>query len=91
MSEEPEEELKEEPKPTPKVGLQDGRQTPTYVVLQRVVLTTDHQEYQPGQIVDLSHLPQESIRHFIKAGLFATADGEPANVPANPAEPCKNC
>ena len=81
---------KEEPKKPP-VGLQDGRQTPTYLVLKRIVLTTDHQEYAPGQIVDLSHLPQESIRHFIKAGLFATADGEPANVPAKTAEPCKNC
>ena len=84
-TEEPQE---ERPK---KVGLQDGRQTPVYRVLQMVNLTSDHQTYVPGQIVDLSHLPQESIRYFLDRHIFETADGEPANVPGNPAEPCKNC
>ena len=82
----------QEEKPTKKkAGLQDGRQTPVYRVLQMVNLTSDHQTYRPGQIVDLSHLPQASIRYFLDRRIFETADGEPANVPGNPAEPCKNC
>ena len=91
MSEETQEEQPQEEKPKPKVGLQDGRQTPVYRVLQTVVLSTDRQIYQAGQIVDLSHLPQESIRYFLDRRIFETADGEPANVPAKSAPPCKNC
>jgi len=90
MSEEPNEKPTEA-KPASAPGLKDGRLTPTYLVLQRVTLTTDRQEYEPGQIVDLSHLPQESIRYYLSAGIFATADGEPANTPANVPQPCKNC
>lgn len=87
---EPQEEPQEEP--APKVGLQDGRQTPVFrVLLDRIVLTTDRQEYVRGQIVDLSHLPRESIRAMLDKKYFETADGEPANVPAVTAEPCKNC
>ena len=91
MSEETKETPPTEPEKKPKVGLKDGRQTPVYRVLQMVNLTSDHQTYVPGQIVDLSHLPQESIRYFLDRRIFETADGEPANVPGNPAEPCKNC
>ena len=91
MSEETKETQPTEPKEKPKVCLQDGRQTPVYRVLQMVNLTSDHQTYRPGQIVDLSHLPQESIRYFLDRHIFETADGEPANVPGNPAEPCKSC
>ena len=84
------EEKQEEPTKA-KVGLSDGRQTPVYRVLQTVVLTTDRQIYEAGQIVDLSHLPQESIRWYLDRKIFETADGEPANVPGNPAPPCENC
>ena len=84
------EEPKEEPKK--KVGLQDGKQTPVYrVLLPLVALSTDRQEYVKGQLLDLSHLPQESINKMLDKGYFETADGEPANVPAKSAPPCKNC
>jgi hypothetical protein len=86
-----EEEKPNEPKES-KPGLKDGRQTPTYrVLVPRITLTTDRQEYVRGQIVDLSHLPQESIRWFLDNKWFETADGEPANVPAKSAPPCRNC
>ena len=85
------EEPTEEPREPRKVGLQDGKQTPVYRVLQPVVLSTDRQCYMPGAILDLSHLPQESIRYFLDAKIFETADGEPANVPAKSAPPCRNC
>ena len=92
MTDEPtEEQPTEAAKPAPKPGLKDGRQNPTYRVLQMVNLTSDRQTYRPGQIVDLSHLPQASIRYFLDRKVFETADGEPANVPGNPAPPCKNC
>ena len=73
------------------MGLQDGRQNPVYRTLVRVTLTTDRQEYPPGTLLDLSHLPRESIRKLLDRKIFETADGEPANVPAQTAEPCKNC
>jgi len=91
MTEEKPEEQPTEAQPPRKVGLQDGRQTPTYRVLQTVVLSTDRQIYTAGQIVDLSHLPQESIRYYLDRKIFVTEDGEPANVPAKSAPPCKNC
>ena len=79
------------PKEDKPVGLQDGRQTPTYRALVRIALSTDRQEYEPGTILDLSHLPQEAIRVMLDKGYFETADGEPANVPAESAPPCRNC
>lgn len=79
----------EEQKQKPKRGLQDGRQTPVYRALQR--LCTRTQEFAPGAIVDLSHLPQESIRWFIDHKLIETADGVPENEPVAKADPCKNC
>jgi len=81
----------EEPQEKPKVGLQDGRQTPVYRALVTVSLVTDRREYPPGTILDLSHLPRESIRKMLDRKIFEMADGEPANVPAQTAEPCKNC
>ena len=74
-----------------KPGLKDGNQTPLFRVLRPVILSTDRQVYMPGQIVDLSHLPPESRRWFLKNGYYETADGEPANEPAKSAPPCKNC
>ena len=68
-----------------------GKEQPLYRALQTVNLTTDRQQYPPGTILDLSHLPRESIQHLIKIGLFETADGEPENEPANEPKPCKNC
>jgi hypothetical protein len=53
----------------------------TYRVLSNIVLTTDHRVYKPGAIVDMSHLPEESIRYFVERGYIETADGEPENVP----------
>ena len=74
-----------------KPGIKDGKQTPRYRVLRRVALITDRRTYEPGAIVDLSHLPQSSIQWFLDNGFYETADGEPANDPAAPAKPCKNC
>ena len=74
-----------------KPGLKDGMQTPVFRALQRVTLTTDRREYEAGTILDLSHLPWESIKELIKRGVYETADGEPANVPAKSAPPCRNC
>jgi hypothetical protein len=54
---------------------------PIYRVLQPVILSTDRQIYLPGAIVDLSHLPEESIRWFVQQGIYETADGEPENKP----------
>jgi len=74
-----------------KPGMKDGKQTPVYRVLQPIVLSTDRQIYLPGAIVDMSHQTREGIRWFIDRGIIETADGEPENVPAKQAEPCKNC
>ena len=52
-----------------------------YRALQPVILTTDGQLYMPGTILDLSHLPDKSIQHFLRKGLYELAEGEPANVP----------
>jgi hypothetical protein len=56
-----------------------------YRVLHPVVLVTDRQTYFPGDIVDLSHLPDKSIQHFLKKGIYELADekvdGPPKNVP----------
>jgi len=73
-----------------KPGMKDGRQTPVYRVLKPVILNMQRM-YLPGAIVDLSHLPQESIRWFIENGYYETADGEPENEPAAKAAPCRNC
>ena len=59
--------------------MKDGR--PIYRVLRPVILTTDRRMYMPGAILDLSHLPEESIRWFVDHGFYETADGEPENVP----------
>jgi len=67
------------------------KEQPIYRVLQTVVLSSDRQIYQPGAIVDLSHLPPESIQWFVSQGIFETADGEPQNDITVTAEPCKNC
>ena len=72
------------------VGLQDGRKTQTYRALRRVIVNRQW-EAEPGDIVDLSHLPRESIRWFLDNGYYETADGEPINPPAEPAPPCRNC
>ena len=64
---------------------------PIYRVLKPVVLSTDRREYRLGAIVDLSHLPRESIRWFVERGFYETADGEPENVPAQVTPPCKHC
>jgi len=68
-----------------------SEQQPIYRVLHTVVLSSDRQIYLPGAIVDLSHLSPEARRQFVAKGLFETADGEPANIPANEPLPCKNC
>lgn len=59
--------------------MKDNR--PIYRVLMPVILSTDRRMYMPGAIVDLSHLPEESIRYFVDNGFYETADGEPENVP----------
>ena len=64
---------------------------PLYRVLKTVILTTDRQIYEPGAIVDLSHLPPKIRQHYVKAGYYETADGEPDNDITVKAEPCKNC
>jgi hypothetical protein len=88
---EPEEEPKEKPK-KPKVGLQTVASDPVFEILvDRIVLVTDRQEYVKGQLVDLSHLPEKSIIALIKRGIYRTASGEPANVPAKTYPPCKHC
>lgn len=72
----------------------DGTPQPqTYVVLPGAgrMIINRHWEAVPGDIVDLSHLPPESIKWFVDNGYYATADGEPINPPAAPVEPCKNC
>lgn len=82
--------------------MKDGSQTPIYRALVPVVLSSDGQIYPVGSIIDLSHLTPEQRRHLVQRGVYETADGEPANVPAkltdgtpNPkavrAKPCKNC
>ena len=73
-----------------KPGIKDGRQTPVYRALQRVVLGRQI-EVEPGELVDLSHLPQESIRKMIQRGIYETADGVPVNEPLAEIPPCKNC
>lgn len=72
-----------------KVGLK--QEAPLYRALVPVVLTTDHQYYPAGSILDLSHLTEESRRWFVDNGFYETADGEPENDPAVPVKPCKNC
>ena len=52
-----------------------------YRALGWVVLTTDRNMYPPGTILDLSHLPDKSIQHVLKKGLYELAEGEPANIP----------
>jgi hypothetical protein len=80
----------EEPKDKP--GLKDGMATPVFeVMIDRIVLVTDRQEYTRGQLVDLSHLPWASIKALIQRGIYRTASGEPANVPAKTYPPCKHC
>ena len=75
---------------------------PTYRVLHPVILSSDGQIYLPGAIVDLSHLTPELRKQFVGMGLFETASGEPANIPAKLADgspnleapevvPCSNC
>jgi hypothetical protein len=54
---------------------------PIYRVLLPVILSSDGIERQPGDIVDLSHLPPESRRWFVSNGFFETADGAAVNVP----------
>lgn len=84
--------VKEEKKTEEKPGLKDGNRTPVFeVMVDRVALVTDRQEYVRGQLVDLSHLPWESIKKKIQQGIYRTASGEPANVPAKTYPPCKNC
>jgi len=73
-----------------KPGMKDGRQRPVYRALQRVILGRQI-EVEAGSIVDLSHLPQESIREMIRLGIYETADGEPVNEPLGEVPPCKNC
>jgi hypothetical protein len=68
-----------------------GNEQPIYRVLRTVVLSSDRQIYQPGALVDLSHLPQTSIQWFVEQGYYETADGEPDNDITVKAEPCKNC
>lgn len=63
----------------------------TYRVLQPIILSTTRLSYNPGAIVDLSHLPDESRRWFLDNKLVEAADGEPENDPAEPVKPCKNC
>lgn len=55
------------------------------------MLSSNRQAYNPGAIVDLSHLPPASIKWFVDQGYFETADGEPENEITVKAEPCKNC
>jgi len=77
-------------------------EAPIYRVLQPVVLSSDGQIYLPGAIVDLSHLTPDIRKRLVGRGLFETADGEPANIPAKLADgtpnpeapatvPCSNC
>jgi len=73
-----------------KPGLKSNAQ-PIYRVLRTVVLSSDRLQRDPGAIVDLSHLPPASIKHFVDQGYFETADGEPENDITLKAEPCKNC
>lgn len=54
---------------------------PIFRVLQPVILSSDGVERQPGDIVDLSHLPHGARRWFLKNKFFETADGKTANVP----------
>jgi len=81
-----------EPKEKPKqpFSLSGEPQAQTYRALRRMVVNRQW-EAEPGDIVDLSHLPQESIRWFVQSGYYETADGEPINPPGAPVEPCKNC
>ena len=91
MSEEDKVELAE-PEEEAAPGLKNGMATPVVeVMVDRIVLVSDRQEYVKGQLVDLSHLPWESIKELIKRGIYQTASGEPANVPAKTYPPCKNC
>ena len=88
MSEEPKAKPKEKAEP----GLKDGMRNPVFrILVPRITLVTDRQEYVKGQLVDLSHLPWESIKKKIQEGVYETADGEPANVPAKTYPPCRNC
>jgi hypothetical protein len=75
---------------------------PIYRVLHPVILSSDGQIYGPGAIVDLSHLTSSVRKQLVARGLFETADGEPANIPAKLADgtpnpkaprvaPCSNC
>ena len=87
MTEEPQDEKPKRKQPTTLGG---EPQPQTYRALRRMVVNRQW-EAAPGDIVDLSHLPPESIRWFVDNGYYATADGEPINPPAAPVEPCKNC
>ena len=81
---------KAKPKDEIKPGLKSNEQ-PIYRVLMPVILSTDRRQYNPGAIVDLSHLTAEGRKYFVDRGYFETASGEPENDPALEAEPCKNC
>ncbi len=54
---------------------------PIYRVLMPIILSTDRLMRMPGAIVDMSHLPEASIRYYVDGGFIETADGEPENVP----------
>ncbi len=54
---------------------------PTYRVLMPIILSSDRLMRMPGAIVDMSHLPEASIRYYVDGGFIETADGEPENVP----------
>ena len=66
-------------------------QAQTYVVLVPRVFVNRQWEAVKGDIVDLSHLPPESIKWFVDNGYYATASGEPINPPGAPVEPCRDC
>jgi hypothetical protein len=54
---------------------------PIYRVLMPIILSSNRMTYMPGQIVDMSHLPDASIRYFVDGGFIETADGKPENEP----------
>lgn len=92
MPDDVKEEQEEKRAPKAKPGLKDGKANPVFrILVDRITLVTDRQEYVKGQLVDLSHLPWESIKKKIRQGVYETADGEPANVPAKTYPPCRKC
>ena len=70
---------------------------PVYRARMHVVLTSDWQCYEPGTILDLSHLPKQKVEELVKRGVYELADGEPQNrVPPSEVKraggsPCKGC